>query len=108
MLERIIRYVDKQIANGIWYDGAWFIGGYMYIALGKWLDSTFMVYSAIPYAFLLLGYSILLTVLFYRRRQEVPMSWQVKLRLFEQYVLSLILIYYAFTTQSELSAQAIA
>lgn len=107
MVERIIHYVDKQIANGVWYDGAWFIGGYMYIALGKWLDSTFIIYSAIPYAFLLLGYSILLTVLFYRRRQEVAMTRQMKLRLFEQYVLSLILIYYAFTTQSELITQAV-
>ena len=67
MLARINRYMEKQIARDTWDDVAWYIGGYMYMTLGKWLDSMFILYSAVPYAFLLLGYNIYLTVLFCRK-----------------------------------------
>ena len=108
MLARFNRYVEKQIAKNTWYDGAWYIGGYIYTVLGKWLNCTFMLYSAIPYAFLLLGYNFYLTVLFYRRRKVSPISKKKVWWLSWGYILSLILIYYAFIALSEANAHAAA
>ena len=108
MLERITRYMEKQITHDTWGDGAWYIGGYMYMALGKWLDSMFMLYSAIPYVFLLLGYNICLTAFLYRRGKESPLTGKMGWRLCWRYALCLLLIAYIFITLSEANTHAAA
>lgn len=108
MLARINRYMEKQIARDTWDDVAWYIGGYMYMTLGKWLDSMFILYSAVPYALLLLGYNIYLTVLFCRKGKESPLTGKMVWRLCWRYLLSMLLIACAFITLSEANAHAAA
>lgn len=108
MLARINRYMEKQIARDTWDDAAWYIGGYMYMTLGKWLDSMFILYSAVPYAFLLLGYNIYLTVFFCRKGKESPLTGKMVWRLCWRYALSMLLIACAFITLSEANAHAAA
>ena len=108
MLARINRYMEKQIARDTWDDVAWYIGGYMYMTLGKWLDSMFILYSAVPYAFLLLGYNIYLTVLFCRKGKESPLTGKMVWRLCWRYALSMLLIACVFITLSEANAHAAA
>lgn len=108
MLGRIINRMEKQIAHDSWGDTVWYMGGYMYMVLGKWLDCTFMLYSAVPYVCLLAGYNICLTVLLYRRRKESPLTGKMVWRLCWRYALSGLLIAYVCITLSEANAHAAA
>lgn len=108
MLERITRYIEKQITHDTWDDGVWYVGCSMYMLLGKNLDSTIMLYSSVLFTFLLLGYNIYFTIYFCRKREKLILTWKMIVRLCWRHVFWILLACYIFIALSEANAHAAA